>query len=303
MLKKIVSVALISIVIIGLNGCSGGPKPKQNKQINGLSISDRTTILKINFPEIDPLTGKKLIFNVNEYDFSNQISTLSKYKKFHEVERYGKISHRKGLYVYKQANQYILNYSNGEYYYNEDVFWATDVDFTIHYKQLNNNQVSFILNNKYIYKPANDITGDEYKPLDSLQNLENGSKNILSKLNTLKIVLHKRYHFTGDINSKYKADSIYANFKRLAGTYNWHSYYGNQNDEKLTEVKKENTFNLKVNGELIPLHVEVYPYRNGSKVQYEAYIPYTIDSSNGDASLNASDVKKLRTEIFNIIND
>lgn len=297
MLKKMIVGTMTSALLIGLSGC--GPAAMQVKPMSGLSVSDRTKVLKLNFPEVDPVNGEKIIFNPNRYNFSNQIIKLSKYSKFH-ITRNGTIPDYKGLKVNKSSNKYILDYANGEY--NTNSWYLNSAKFTIFYKTLNYNKISFTLDDKYKYQPCSDAIGVDIDPLDSLQNLENDSKNILSKIGTLQIVINKRYHFTGDINSKYEANSIYANFKRLAGTYNWHSYYGNSDKEKLTEVKKENSFNLKVNGKYIPLHVEVYPYRNGSKVQYEAYIPYTI-SSNGSASLSKIDIEKLKSEIANIVND
>jgi len=297
MLKKIVSATLIGAVVIGLSGC--GPAAVQVKPMSGLSVSDRTKVLKLNFPKVDPVSGEKLIFNLDRYNFSDQIVKLSKYPKFH-VTRRSTIIFYKGLKVNKQQNSYILDYANGEL--NGRSWYLNSAKFTIFHKILNDNQISFTLNDKYQYQPCSNAIGVDIDPLDSLQNLENDSKNILSKLETLKVVLNRRYHFTGEINSKYDAISIYANFKRLAGTYNWHSYYGNNDKEKLSEVKKENTFNLKVNGKYIPLHVEVYPYRNGSKVQYEAYIPYTI-SSNGKSSLSSVDIENFKAEIAKIVND
>ena len=299
MLKKIVSTAFIGAVIVGLSGC--GPEAMQVKPISGLSVSDRTKILKLNFPEADPVSGKKLIFNLNGYNFSNQIVKFSKYPEFHITNR-GSLNKYAGLKIDKQNNKYILDYAAGDHHYRTNTWHLSSAKFTIFYKKLSNNQISFTLDDKYQYQPCSNAIGVGIDPLDSLHNLENDSKKILSKLATLKITLNKRYHFTGEINSKYKANSIYANFKRLAGTYNWHSYYGSNSKEKLTEVKKENSFNLKINGKNIPLHVEVYPYRNGSKAQYEAYIPYTINSS-GSASLNKSDIEKLKTEIAKIVND
>jgi len=301
MLKKIVSTAFIGAVVIGLSGC--GPEAMQVKPMSGLSVSDRTKVLKLNFPEVDPVSGEKLIFNPNGYNFSNQIVKFSKYPKFHVTHRGSAINEYEGLKVNKSANKYILDYAKGKHHFNSTNSWyLNSAKFTIFYKKLSENQISFTLDDKYQYQPCSDAIGVGIDPLSSLHNLENDSKNILSRLGTLQITLSKRYHFTGEINSKYEANSIYANFKRLAGSYNWHSYNESNNKEKLTEVKKENSFNLKVNGTNIPLHVEVYPYRNGSKAQYEAYIPYTI-SSSGSASLSQDDISKFKTEINNIIND
>jgi len=295
MLKKILSGTLASILVIGLSGCA--QSEIQVKSMSNISVPDKTKILKLNFPEVDPISGKKLTFDIDNYNYNlqNQIIKFSKYSKFHSIDIYNS----KGLKVQKDSNKYIVDYSCGTY---NRIWYLNSAKFTIYLKKLTKSEISLTLDKKYTYQPsADNFNVFSMGSLDSLENLEKDSKNILSKLSTLQITLNKRYFFTGDINSKYNADSIYANFKRLAGTYNWNSYYSHSN-EMLTEVKKENTFNLKVNGVSIPLHVEVYPYRNGSKVKYKAYIPYTI-SSNGNVSLNSNDIEKLKIEITKIIND
>lgn len=298
MLKKVIAGVATGALLVGLSGC--GPAQMQVKPMSNLSVSDRTQTLTLNFPKVDPVSGEKFVFNVGRYDFSNQIVKLSQYPKFHRI-RGGAVSEYKGLKVNEHTNNYILDYTNGNYHPSTGSWFLNSAKFTIFYKQLNNNQISFTLDDTYKYQPCSDAIGIDIDPLDSLQNLEKDSKNILSKLKTLKITLNKRYHLKGDINSKYKADSIYANFKRLMGSYNWRSYYGSSK-ENLTEVKKENTFNLEINNKYIPLRVEVYPYRDGSKVQYEAYLPYTI-SSDGKVSLSKKDIEQLKTKISKVIND
>ena len=295
MLKKVIAGVATGALLVGLSGC--GPAQMQVKPMSNLSVSDRTQTLSLNFPKVDPFSGEKFIFNLNRYDFSKQILKLSKYNKFY-MTRGGKLPDYAGLKVQKISNQYILDYANGE---RNGRWYLNSAKFTIFYKKLNDSQISFTLDDKYKYQPCSDAIGIDIDPLDSLQNLEKDSKNILSKLKTLKITLNKRYHLKGDINSKYKADSIYANFKRLMGSYNWRSYY-ESSKENLTEVKKENTFNLEINNKYIPLHVEVYPYRDGSKVQYEAYLPYTI-SSDGKVSLSKKDIEQLKTKISQVINN
>ena len=296
MLKKVIAGVATGVLLVGLNGC-GGPAQMQVKPISNLSVSDRTQILTINFPKVDPISGEKVMFDLNSYDFSGQFLKLSEYKKF-QMTGGGEIPHYEGLKIKKSSNKYILDYANGEY---NNMWFLNSAKFTIFYKQLNNNQMSFTLDSKYDYQSCSDAIDIGIDPLDSLQNLENDSKSILSKMKTLKITFNRRYHLLGNINSRYKADSIYANFKRLMGTYNWRSYYGSDK-EKLTEVKKENTFNLKINNKYIPLHVEVYPYRDGSKIQYEAYLPYSINS-DGTVSLSKKEIETIKNKIAKVIND
>ena len=297
MLKKIALGSLISSLIIGFGGC--GPAQVQVKPMSNLSVSDRSQVLTFSFPKVDPISGEELIFDPGEYNFSYHIAKLSKYPEFHIV-RGGVVRKYRGLKVVKHPDKYILDYANGNYHPSTDSWYLNGAKFTLFYKRISDNQISFTLDDKYRYQPCSDAIGVDIDPLDTLQNLEKDSKNVLSKLKTIKITLKRRYHLKGDINNKFNADSIYANFKRLMGNYNWRYYYGGK--EKLTEVKKENTFNLDVNGKKVPLHVEVYPYRNGSKVQYEAYIPYTIDS-DGITSLKKSDIDALKNKIADVVND
>ena len=116
------------------------------------------------------------------------------------------------------------------------------------------------------------------------------------------ITLNKKYTFSGEINTKYPDKAIYANFKRILGGFvNWRSW-NRESKEKISESKKQNTFALKVNGKSYPLHVEVYPYRNGSKVTYSTTLSYTIDSK-GKSTLDVKDIEKARKKIEDIINN
>jgi len=53
---------------------------------------------------------------------------------------------------------------------------------------------------------------------------------------------------------------------------------------------------------LLPLYVEVYPYRNGSKATYLVDLPYTIDSKGG-MSINNKDIDVIKDKIEQIVND
>jgi len=309
MLKKTTLLTLTS-VILTFTGCMSGPKPIQ-KSMKNLSKSERTVIVNFNFPEKDPFTGKKISneinsrcskasFNANSFNFSGQIIKMSKYKKYGPTgkEITPNVPILNGLYVkMKQNNSYILNYLN-QYMYSIYDVPETSVIFTLHYKQLNPNTISFTLDDKYILKQGKDKNGNVIPPLDKLKNLENDSKTILSKLKTLKAAIYLRYNLKGEINSKYKPDAVYANFRRLLSKFNQKSY----NYCILETIPSDNTFGLKFHNGVYPLHIKVYPYRNGSKVKYEAYIPYAI-YSDGTISLTEKDIENLKNRIENIVNN
>jgi len=118
-------------------------------------------------------------------------------------------------------------------------------------------------------------------------------EHIFSKLNTLYI--SRSFKLQEEINSKYPAQSIYANFKRMVGNYSY------RNNEHITESKKQNTFNLNVNGKNLPLYVEVFPYREGSKVKYSTTLPYKITQNGSD--LTKQDIENIKSQIAKIVND
>ncbi len=68
------------------------------------------------------------------------------------------------------------------------------------------------------------------------------------------------------------------------------------------EIKKDNVFSLKYLDMLLPLYVEIYPYRNGSKAVYLIDLPYTIDSKGG-ISINTNDIDGIKNKIEQIVND
>ena len=74
------------------------------------------------------------------------------------------------------------------------------------------------------------------------------------------------------------------------------------NDASSTDIKKENSFNLSLNNINFPLQVEVYPYREGSKVVYTAPLSYTI-SSTGEVTLAKDDIDSIAILVNKIIND
>ena len=154
---------------------------------------------------------------------------------------------------------------------------------------------------KYTIKPYTDAIGIKHKPLDKPNKLEDDAKRMFNSIKE-PIKITRSVEFKGEVNTKYPAKAVYANFKRILGEFkNWNSWTRNSG-ERISESKKQNSFILKLNERLYPLHVEVYPYRDGSKVVYSAKLKYTIDSK-GNTTLTKEDIKQLHKKIEDIINN
>jgi hypothetical protein len=281
MFKKIVVSTLMSAIIIGLSGCGGAPKPviKQLQKVKPMVIE---------FPKVDPITLKEI--TIKNLDFSNEIVQLSKYRKYKTFGNYNSLRYSNGVKTNKYNTMYSIKYirrTDGR----SGLLGESIVSFNFMY-EIKNNTITFKYPSSYKYLPDDSFIAPN-KPVDKLSNLENDSKYIFSRLNTLYI--SKKFKLSGEINSNYPAQSIYANFKRMVGNYSY------RNNERITESKKQNTFNLKVNGKKLPLYVEVFPYREGSKVKYSTTLPYKI-TQNG-SSLTKQNIEDIKTQIFNIINN
>lgn len=283
MLRKIITSALISVSIIGLSGCGGDPKPiiTQLKPIEPVVIT---------LPENDPLTGEKL-----QITSLNELSQIQAFSKFREYRRGNCPSYcdYRGLLIVKHNNQITLDYTIETTYsgggrrimkQNHTVF---DVPYSIKENVLTFN---YPTTSKKELTSSFGLTPD---PIGSDSALQNDVKQIFSKLNTLHFA--KEFKLQEEINSQYPAQSIYANFKRMLGNYSYRS------KEKISESIKENTFNLNVNGNDLPLYIEVFPYREGSKVKYSTTLPYKITQNGSD--LTKQDIDNIKSQIAKIVND
>lgn len=282
MLKKIVSSILVSVVVIGFSGCEA-PKP---------AITQLRSVkpIEITLPDNDPVSGKKL--QISNLNITTQIQALSSYIEYHSYDCPSYCSY-KGLLVTKHNSLIKLDYtvettySSGERRIMAQNHTVFDMPFSIKDNTLTFN---FPSTSK---KESVSSLGITPSPLDSDNELQNDMKQIFKKLNTLYI--SKSFKLEGEINSKYPAQSIYANFKRMVGNYTY------SNNEKITESKKQNTFNINVNGKNLPLYIEVFPYREGSKVKYLTTLTYKITQHGSD--LTKQDIENIRTEIAKIVND
>jgi len=126
------------------------------------------------------------------------------------------------------------------------------------------------------------------------QGSEEKTIGILSVLPKKLEISRRVFKLEGELNTEYSDRSIYANFKRIFGSYH--------NKERISDIVKENLFSLEFKGKKYSLSVEVYPYKNGSKVVYTTTIPYKISSDLSEL-LTMAEVNQLREIIKQVVND
>lgn len=101
--------------------------------------------------------------------------------------------------------------------------------------------------------------------------------------------------FSGEINSLYPDDAVYANFERLLPKATW-------SGPSKTEIEKTKAFKLDAGGILASVAIAVYPYQRGSKLVYTVRYPYAV-FGDGRTSYRAGAVEQLRRRIAAIANN
>lgn len=302
-IKKVLTTGLIGATLaIGLTGCGEPIPPKQ-----------------MNIKKIDNINVEyKFIDNINSTPISEQriktalISHLASNSKYinktinHRIATeptYGKV-------INYNNNVITINYLNGNQNCGRDCKsihgQVTQAIFKINTKIESKSKNTFLLSatfpKQYTIKPDSSVFGSEFKPLDKPNKLEADAKKMFNSLKLKPLLIKRSIKFKGEINTKYQDKAIYANFKRILGEFiNWR-YWNRTNNEIITESKKQNSFDLKINNKSYPLDVEVYPYRDGSKVIYSTTLKYTVDS-NGNSTLTKKDIDALHNKIAKIINN
>jgi hypothetical protein len=95
--------------------------------------------------------------------------------------------------------------------------------------------------------------------------------------------------WTFEVNSEFNTDSTYANFARLTRK---EVFRGNGEKDPVTGKIFTERFWVRVWGREIPVNVETYPYRNGSKTIIFAVLPGTVSGSTVDFTSTAEALKK-----------
>lgn len=177
--------------------------------------------------------------------------------------------------VLKRSNGYRLLYNNAAFDITESV---------------KGGNLLFTLNSTYNFEPSSSNSAE----------LEADAKSTVSKLNTIVVSesFIKEYTATieGEVNSKNTDSEVFGNFKRILG--GWGSDYQ-------SDAKKANVFSLKVGDNSLPITIEVYPYRGGSKVVYSVppitisykYTLYSDGKVDGKYEERIAQEKKLDADI------
>ncbi|GHV10220.1 hypothetical protein AGMMS50229_21230 [Campylobacterota bacterium] len=177
--------------------------------------------------------------------------------------------------VFTRSNGYRLLYNNAAF------------DITQSVQGVN---LLFTLNSTYNFEPSSSNSAS----------LEADAKSTVSKLGT--IVLSRSFSkehsatIEGEVDSKHTDSEVFGNFKRILG--GWGSDYQ-------SDAKKANIFTLNVGDRKLPITVEVYPYRGGSKVVYSVpeitidykYTLYSDGRVDGSYEERIAQEKKLDADI------
>jgi len=302
-INQILTTGLLGATLaIGFTGCGGTPIPP--KQMNASKID----AINIEYKFKDELQkiaiSKQELSNILKQQISNSSAYTKKVIKSQNARKtYGHVVEYKNNILtidYLNGNQNCGNQCKSKYGQVTQVIF--DMNINIKEKSKNNFLITASFPQQYTIKPDSSFVGSEFDPLDKPNKLEADAKRMFNSLKDKPLEIQRKIEFKGEVNTKYPDKAVYANFKRILGEFvNWRSWSRSSN-ERISESKKQNSFILKVNGKSYPLHVEVYPYRDGSKVVYSTTLKYTINSK-GNSTLNAKDIKELQKKIEDIINN
>ena len=272
----------------------------QTFKLNG--ITDDDAIPK---SEIDDLIVEKLY----------KVSTKKPFKAYKVVSYHGRMLSAKkhGIEIESTKTAFIITYRVGKEHYasNGDVEKRYAYKKYIMGKKYQDNEENLTITVSYPknYEVVTVTNGlDTTYELDGFKNSDSDVYEMFKSFSkdyvnlfagvTEGVNVNRSLVKEGEINSEYDAGSIYANFERKLGKYNWNN--GSKVD--LGDLKKENTFSLKLGKETIPVNVAVYPYKNGSKVVYKAFVNYKIYTDTG-ATISIEKVDTIQDELTKIVND
>lgn len=125
---------------------------------------------------------------------------------------------------------------------------------------------------------------------------DNKLKSELFKFSKIKPVVESSLNVTGEFNTKYPDNSVFANYKR---TFGLNSSYS---EVKNTDIGKKAFFNIGQKGKAQSVEVDVHPYRNGSKVSYNFFMAYTLNP-DGTTTFSDENKKNIVSKIVAIAKD
>ena len=190
-----------------------------------------------------------------------------------------------GVGIYKTPNEIEVSYENGEFYANTGNTLTTrsSAKFGYSLEDAAGSITVTLVPPKLIEtkKQASPIFFP-YRQFASDEKLVSDIQQIYSKLNPI-IVLTKIVR--GEVNAKYAATPITANFKRKCSSIS---------------LVKDGSFTCTVDNKEVAL--EVLPYKEGSKVTYQFSVKYSLNGK-GESDYSPESTKKVILGITNIVND
>jgi len=292
---KLLSISLLGVV---LSGCLGGQPPIAK------SIQPKAD-KRIVFKQVNDLGGSAITENEIKNTFFDGFKKLSKYREASATrECFNNLgggvtcdNKIKGVLFVNNKNSFGVEYING--------YWKTpavhvNFDFPVTYST-ENEGLAITIKHPSSYSIINDFFATaNAKPFDTEENFVADINSIFDKLNSIQTTSYvsRSIKINGEVNTKYNNAAIYANFERLLGVYKW----GNSQPSNV-DITKEKSFSFKLkDGTIFPLHVKVYPYKAGSKVVYNANVPYRV-YLDGKTSITKADLNLIEKEVEKIVND
>ena len=264
-------------------GCASNEAKVEIKQMNAKKFKT----VKLNFPEVDAVTGEKVGIKVDEYDLSTALQQLSGYRAYRMVKKENKVEKYRGLKIEKSDTDYHLRYVNGE---KSDDWHIAEARFDIKNVDIIGKTLVFELPDDYKYEANKDVKGQALKPLDKLENLETDAKNIYKKLDTIYIEINRDYNLTGEFTTQVANEDVSEKLGEQFDVF----------DRSKDKALNDKTYALNYKGRKYPLHVKIDPYYGGSRVKYYAQLPYTLDSKGG-CSLSKTGIMYLEKEIAKLV--
>jgi len=285
MIKQALSISILGVF---LTGCGVGTTQLTPIQLTPTQLNNKKPI-KLTFK--NSLKNLKIDDSKIAWSISKELPKFSKYS----FERsFGSLLKIKGFSSSASASGYITaKYENTEDYGSSIGRTMTLYDINYNIKEIEGGkqiEIHYPIK-KFTTIGTNGVNGT-IPPLDTSANIQQDFDRIFSRISSTNFIIQDKYPIKGEFNSKYSSTSIYANFERIFGSY------------KSDATKKiyKDTYKLDLNNKITPIYVKVYPYRNGSKVQYSVDLPYTLNS-NGNMSISEKNIEEIKRKIEKTVND
>lgn len=122
-------------------------------------------------------------------------------------------------------------------------------------------------------------------------------ENLTTRLASVDVQLNWRT--AGELESKYKPDAVLGNLERMLGRSDSRAPLAQIGSSG--SVTKEADYVYTDHGVRRQVHVATYPYHDGAKISYTAFLPYTLRS---DGSVTGDDTGgALRALLSKVVND